>query len=77
MDSPCMPKSKVKKQSLTFATFCGDQRLEQELINMMHMKVYIYCKTLSSSMRIEKSAFQKPETDDALSYCSRRSQKNY
>ena len=43
---------------------CGDQKLEQRLIDMLQRKVFICCKTLSNRIRIQTSAFkkQKPRT---------------
>ena len=41
--------------NVKFEAFCGDQRLEQGLINMLQMKMYIYCKTLSNHTRIQKA----------------------
>ena len=35
-----------------FEAFCEDQRLEQTLINVLQMEVYIFWKTLSNGMRI-------------------------
>ena len=47
-----------------FDLFCGGQSLEQELINILQMKVYICCKMLSNCMQIQKRAFKKTETED-------------
>ena len=35
-----------------FEAFCEDQRLEQTLVNVLQMEVYIFWKTLSNGMRI-------------------------
>ena len=47
-----------------FDLFCGGQSLEQELINILQMKVYICRKMLSNCMQIQKRAFKKTETED-------------
>ena len=44
-----------EKAYLKFEAFYGDQILEQGLINMLKMKVYICCKTLSNLTRIQKA----------------------
>ena len=39
-------------------------RVEKELINMLQMKIYIYCKVISNRIRIQRKSFnnQKPRT---------------
>ena len=61
---------------LEYLAFCADQRLQQVLTNMLQMKVCICCKTLSNRTGIQECIF-KPETEDALCYCSKRSKENY
>ena len=55
-------QSKVKKPS-KISVFLGDQILKQGLINVLQLKVFICCKTLSNRIRTQMSVFknQKPK----------------
>ena len=44
--------------NLKLKSFCGDQKLERELINLLQMKVYVSCKRLSNRMQTQKSSFK-------------------
>ena len=60
MDSPS--HILIKRVNLKFEVFYGDQGPEQELINMLQIKIYICCKTLSNCIKIQNSAFKNQKT---------------
>ena len=65
----------IKTRTLNVETFCGDKRLEQELMIMSQMKVYICCKTYQTVHEFFKKAFkyQKPITPFLVAAGGKRS----